>query len=131
MNLNFTLFAHEYSILRGEAKDPLPAWLADSAEFISVTRTPWELSIVVHTSAIGPGDFRRDDGWRLLGLKGPIAFETTGVAAEFTTCLAREKISVMVIATFDTDYLLVKKETLEAAIAALERAGHRVAAAAV
>jgi hypothetical protein len=33
---------------------------------------------------------------------------------------------VSVIATYDTDYLLVKEERLADAVAALERAGHTV-----
>ncbi|PYU81092.1 MAG: hypothetical protein DMG50_17325 [Acidobacteria bacterium] len=40
--------------------------------------------------------------------------------------LAEAKISLFAVSTFDTDYLLLASETLPAAIAALERAGHTV-----
>ncbi len=40
--------------------------------------------------------------------------------------LAAAEISLFVVSTFDTDYLLVASETLLAAVAALERAGHTV-----
>jgi hypothetical protein len=33
-------------------------------------------------------------------------------------------VSVLTIATFDTDYLLVGSDSLPAAVSALERAGH-------
>jgi uncharacterized protein len=46
----------------------------------------------------------------------------------FTTApLAAAKVPLFAIATFDTDYVLVKEEHLAAATAALEGAGHRVA----
>ena len=40
--------------------------------------------------------------------------------------LAEARISLFAISTFDTDYLLVASETISAAIAALERGGHKV-----
>jgi hypothetical protein len=49
-----------------------------------------------------------------------------GVLAALATPLAEAKISLFAISTFDTDYLLVASETLPAAIAALERAGHTI-----
>jgi hypothetical protein len=56
-------------------------------------------------------------------VEGPIPFETTGVAAAIATPLAAAKISVFLVATFDTDYLLVKEDALEGAIAALRASG--------
>ncbi len=44
--------------------------------------------------------------------------------------LARARISIFAISTYDTDYVLVKGTDLDAAIAALEGAGHRVTRAA-
>jgi hypothetical protein len=58
-------------------------------------------------------------GWRCLGIDGPISFETTGVAARFTGALAAHGISVFVVSTFDTDYVLVKAAKIEATVEAL------------
>jgi hypothetical protein len=49
-----------------------------------------------------------------------------GVLAALAMPLAEAKISLFAISTFDTDYLLVTSETLPAATAALERAGHTI-----
>ena len=38
--------------------------------------------------------------------------------------LAAEKIGIFAVSTFDTDYILVKAENLERALAALARAGY-------
>jgi hypothetical protein len=50
----------------------------------------------------------------------------TGVAAALTAPLAAAEISVLVVGTYDTDYLFVREEALARAVAALEAAGHRV-----
>jgi len=49
-----------------------------------------------------------------------------GVAAEFTGLLAKAGVSVFVISTFDTDYVLVKGDALERATDALRAGGHSV-----
>jgi uncharacterized protein len=40
--------------------------------------------------------------------------------------LALAKVSLFAISTFDTDYLLVSEKQLDAALATLRSAGHRV-----
>ena len=49
-----------------------------------------------------------------------------GVIASLTGTLAAATISVFVVSTFDTDYLLVKKAAFEAAVGSLRTAGHVV-----
>jgi len=49
-----------------------------------------------------------------------------GVAAEFTSLLAKAGVSVFLISTFDTDYILVKGDALERAEDALRGGGHSV-----
>jgi hypothetical protein len=50
----------------------------------------------------------------------------TGVAAALTAPLAAAEISVLPVATYDTDYLFVRDAALERAVAALRAAGHTV-----
>lgn len=49
----------------------------------------------------------------------------TGVLASFIQPLAEAAIPVFAISTFDTDYVLIKPENLERAMAALTSAGHQ------
>ncbi len=49
-----------------------------------------------------------------------------GVVASLVMPLAESGISVFVVSTFDTDYLLVKADDLDKALAALRAAGHAV-----
>ena len=50
----------------------------------------------------------------------------TGITAKFSKALADATVNICVIATYDTDYVLVKEEKLSAAIKALENAGFSV-----
>ncbi len=123
MQLTFTLLPDLYAIARLGAAAPVPSWPAGA--FVSITRTADELSIVCRSDAV-PATVHADRRWRCLGLQGPFALEVTGVAAEFTRVLAAAAISVFVIATYDTDYLLVPDKAIERAVSALRAAGHVV-----
>lgn len=112
------------SICRLAPDDPLPGW-ATGGTFFTVSRTGAELSVVCDSARVPPG-VTREDGWRALGVEGPLDFALTGVLASLATPLAQAHISVFAVSTFDTDYLLVRAERLERAAAALEAAGHEV-----
>ena len=51
-------------------------------------------------------------------------FSMIGVVAALVTPLAEAGVSVFVVSTFDTDYMLVKESDLERALAALRAARH-------
>ncbi len=121
MTLVFTLLPEQLAITRLSPSERTPAWA--SGGFVSVTRTPDELTIVCREDFL-PAEIRADRGWRCLKLEGPFALTETGIAAEFTSALARAGVSVFIISTYETDYLLVKN--LETATHALRAAGHVV-----
>jgi hypothetical protein len=50
----------------------------------------------------------------------------TGILASIALPLAGSGVSIFVVSTYDTDYLLVQERDLERARDALERAGHSV-----
>jgi hypothetical protein len=121
----------EFAIVRLDAGAALPAWIEPEggihapAEFLSITRTREELSIVCESSRV-PAEVPAEREWRCMKVEGPLDFSLTGVLASLAEPLARAGIPVFAISTFDTDYLMVKAANLEAAIAALESAGHEV-----
>jgi uncharacterized protein len=63
--------------------------------------------------------------WRVLHL-GTMDLSLTGIAARFTAALAAAGVAVNVIATYDTDYILVKNDVLARAVEALQEAGYAV-----
>ncbi|AUN30866.1 ACT domain-containing protein [Niveispirillum cyanobacteriorum] len=125
-SLPLTLLPDHLAVCRLAPDAPLPAWAAGPG-FVSITRTDEELSIVVCQGRV-PGDVAAVGPWRALKVQGPLDFALTGILAALTAPLADAGISLFAIATYDTDYILVRAETLEAAITALTAAGHRVAA---
>lgn len=120
----FTLFQDTFAIVRMSADDAIPAW-ASGGPFVSVTRTGTELSIVCREISV-PAGMHADRGWQCLRLEGPIPLKTVGIAAEFTSVLAKANVSVFPVATYDTDYVLVKGDRMETAMDALRSAGHSV-----
>lgn len=112
------------SVCRLPAVSQIPAW-GLSASFYSVTKTSDEVSIVCDESHV-PSDVKREDGFRALKVKGPLDFGLTGILASLAEPLAKAKISIFAISTFDTDYLLIKKDSFENAIKILINAGHHV-----
>jgi uncharacterized protein len=110
----------------------VPAWALEGG-FFCVVRTRDELSIVcsedVCREDVAPEDRMPDAapaerGWLALKLEGPFPFSMTGVLASFLQPLAEARIPIFSISTFDTDYVLIKRENLEQAVAALAVAGH-------
>jgi hypothetical protein len=93
--------------------------------FCAVTRTPEELSIVVRQDAVPEGVTAEHD-WCLLKVEGVLDFGLVGILASLTEPLAQACISLFALSTYDTDYIMVKSATFEAAVAALQAAGHEV-----
>ena len=123
-SLCLTVLPGEFSVWRLAADDPLPS--LERGSFLSITRTNDELSIVSPSTDV-PSGSQVEDGWRCLRVEGPLAFEMTGVLAALSTPLAKAKVPIFVVSTYDTDYLLVKAADLERASATLRDEGHVVA----
>jgi len=122
--VELTLEPNRYSVCRLETTAP---WLSPTvgSSFYSATLTMAELSVVCVQGDEPPGA-RVEPGWRALRIVGPLAFDLVGVVASVTVPLAGADIGVFVVSTFDTDLVLVKDGDLDAAVEALDGAGHRV-----
>jgi hypothetical protein len=123
-HLTLTILAESLAVCRLAHDAPLPAWAAHG-RLISITRTPDELSIVCEQAHV-PEGITCEPGWRCLQVAGPLDFALVGVLAALVTPLAAAEISIFALSTFDTDYLLVKADVVEQAIAVLVAAGHTV-----
>lgn len=125
MTHSFSILPQNFAIARLEPNADLPSAVLASPGFLSITRTAYELSIVCAEDAAA-GLARVDKAWRAIKVQGPFAFDQTGVLASFLDPLAVAAIGIFAVSTFDTDYILVKSANLEAAVAALKGAGHRL-----
>jgi hypothetical protein len=116
--------AGRFAICRLAPHAPLPAWAGEGA-LSSVTRTPAELSIVCPAAQV-PADVHATRDWRALAVQGPLDFSLVGVLASLVEPLARRRISVFCLSTFDTDYLLIPDADVASAGAVLQAAGHQL-----
>lgn len=122
--LELSLQPERLAISRLASGTSIPVW-ATRGSFFSVTRTGNELSIVAEES-LTSADLQSQPGWRALKVHGPFAFSEIGVISALAVPLADAKISLFVISTFDTDYLLVSSRDLAATIVVLKKAGHTI-----
>ena len=123
-NLSLIIMPQRFAICRLSADEPIPTFLSHS-QFISITRTSDELSIVLPEEIV-PSGWKTATGWRCLKVIGPLDFGLTGILASLLTPLSEAGISIFVISTYDTDHLMVREENLKKATKILLKSGHVV-----
>ena len=125
--MKYRVLGEQLAVCRLPSEARAPAWALEGG-FFCVVRTQDELSIVCSEDACTPD--RIPDGapvereWVALKLEGPFPFSMTGVLASFLQPLAEAKIPIFAISTFDTDYVLIKRQNLELAVVVLGAAKH-------
>jgi hypothetical protein len=124
-SLSLTVLAAPLAVCRLAATDPIPNWTALARTFLTISRTPSELSIVADESAV-PASVNGERGYRAFRVEGPLALDLIGIFAAIASPLAAAGIPIFPIATYDTDYVLVGQSSFARAVAVLEVAGHRV-----
>jgi hypothetical protein len=112
-----------YSISRLDSNDAIPVW-ADGDGFVNITRSADELSIVSHQSRV-PNGVKTDRDWRCMQFVGPFAFDELGIVLSVVRPLTEAGFGVFVVSTFDGDFLLLKEDQFDEALAVLEKAGHQ------
>jgi hypothetical protein len=117
----FRALAGQFAVCRLSPDEAVPSWAA--GPFVNITFTDDELAIICPADRV-PRDVRAERDWRVLKLVGPFPFTAIGVLASLATPLAEAGISLLSIATYDTDYFLVKTSVFDEAITVLVRAGH-------
>jgi hypothetical protein len=119
--LSLNVLPGKFAVCRLDASAELPAWAA-AGDWFSVTRTPSELSIVCRQERV-PEGITAEKNWRCLQIAGPLDFALIGILHRLLEPLAKEKISVFTISTYDTDAILVKVERFQNAVRVLRTAG--------
>ena len=126
MKFTLEVLLNEYTICQFPPDAPIPydTW-AQGGDLTALIRTPVELTLVCQGDNI-PANVRNEPGWRAIKVAGPLEFSMVGVLASLSSTLAQAGVSIFVLSTFDTDYLLVKAAQLEEAIQAFLAAGHQI-----
>ena len=94
-------------------------------EFISFTRTKDELSIIAQENELN-GFLEVENGWKILKINGLLNFNLVGILSKISSILANENISIFVMSTFNTDYIMVKKKNIKNTIEILIRNNYEI-----
>ncbi len=121
--LDLSVLPGALAVCRLDASALLPGWPLSGA-FWAATRTAEELSIVCEANVV-PSGIPASRPWRAIRVAGPLDFALTGILSSIAAPLAERGVSIFALSTYDTDYVLVRQESLERAVAALTAAGHR------
>lgn len=124
MALTLSLLKGTFTIHQLAPETEIPALMLNSS-FFAITRTSDELSLVLPDSVEVESD-KSDAGWVCFKVEGPLDFGLVGILAGIASVLAEARVSIFAVSTFDTDYIMVKREQAQAAKDALESAGYQV-----
>lgn len=95
-----------------------------NAEYCFVGKTDEEKSLVCVTSDVPSNVIERDDGWKGFRIQGILDFSLIGILSKIADVLAKNSISIFAISTYNTDYVLIKKESYQRALDILEYSGY-------
>ncbi|KAF8529312.1 ACT domain-containing protein [Hysterangium stoloniferum] len=130
-----------FYLVQLDASEPLPAALIQKlaaplqgheSQFISITRTGGEVSIVSDFSVRGGGGgggalaTKPETTWRCIRVAGPMDLSLTGIMNDLTTPLKAAEIPVFAISTWDTDFLLVPEDKGDTAVDVMRADGWTV-----
>ena len=122
MRLN--LFPDQFAICQLAASEGLPSWASDSS-FVVQARDARESTVVCQQRLVPP-HITAARNWKCFQVDGVLDFSLVGIISSLTSALAVNNISVYVVSTFSSDYLLIREADLENAIQAWQNAGHEI-----
>ena len=95
-------------------------------ELYFIGRSADEISLVTKTEDVPVSFTEREDGWRGFYIDGVLDFSLIGILSGITGVLAEAEIGIFAVSTYNTDYILVKEESLVKALRVLGEAGYTV-----
>ena len=97
------------------------------SEYVFIGRTDEENSLVCITEDAPDNVTERDDGWKAFRIQGTLDFSLVGILSEISTLLAKNKIGIFAVSTYNTDYIFTKTANYEQALKVLADAGYDTA----
>ena len=95
-------------------------------DFCFIGKTDRECSLVCPTEAVPKDTLSREDGWRCFRVEGTLDFSLVGILSDISSRLAEAGIPIFAVSTFDTDYILTKKQRFLPALDILRAAGYQL-----
>jgi len=121
-NFNIKLLEGIYGVCQIKDIENITKYFKEK-EFFSITKTEDEISIVTLQENIKE-DVKSEKDWKILKIEGTLDFSLIGILAKISGILANHSISIFVISTFNTDYILIKADKIQMAISVLSKEGY-------
>ncbi len=96
------------------------------SEYSFVGKTDEEKSLVCLTNEVPPNVIQQDDGWKAFRIEGVLDFSLIGILSRIAAVLADNGIPLFAISTYNTDYVLIKKENYQRGLEILKSAGYGI-----
>ena len=121
MKLNMKLLPGTYSVI--QVKDISKINFEKFGEsFFNLCITEDEISVLLNQEYSGFIDekINEETGFKCLKIEGVLDFGEIGIIAKISNILAKEEISIFVVSTYNTDYVLVKDNKIAHAVHVLK-----------
>ena len=121
MKLNMKLLPGVYSVV--QVKDISKINFEKFKEsFFNLCITDDEVSVLLNEeySELIDKKINEEKGFKCLKIEGVLDFGEIGIIAKISRILAKEEISIFVVSTYNTDYVLVKENKIAQAIHVLK-----------
>jgi hypothetical protein len=82
--------------------------------------------LVCTTENVPNNVIERDDNWNAFRIQGVLDFSLIGILSQISTLLAENQIGIFAISTYNTDYILTKKDNYNKALKVLSDAGYEI-----
>lgn len=113
---------HDFSICKTEDFSQVDL----QCEYCFIGKTDEENSLVCITEMVPDNVIERDDNWKAFRIQGILDFSLIGILSKISTLLAEKNIGIFVISTYNTDYILTKKDDYDKALEVLSEAGYDI-----
>lgn len=97
-----------------------------SDEFCFVGKTDEELSLVCTLKYLPENYLECNKGWRGFRIQEKLEFNLIGIISKISSILSEAQIGIFAVSTYDTDYILIKKEHFQRALEILKIYGYGV-----
>lgn len=97
-----------------------------NSEYSFIGKTDEEKSLVCITDEVPANVIQQDDGWKAFRIQGVLDFSLIGILAKIAAALADNGISIFAVSTYNTDYVLMKKENYQKALDVLKALGYMI-----
>ena len=97
-----------------------------NSEYSFIGKTDEEKSLVCITDEVPANVIQQDDGWKAFRIQGVLNFSLIGILAKIAAALADHGISIFAVSTYNTDYVLMKRENYQKALDVLKALGYMI-----